>query len=127
MVSARGGGADTDQVQVHLTPLRGLCDQSVQQGFEDACVTPLPEAVVDGRPGAELGRHLPPLPARLEPPDHALELLSQLLGVRAIFADRPVYGSTNAHWLSVSCTHVTQEDLTWPREPPPTENAPPGS
>lgn len=33
---------------------------------------------------------LPPLPARLEPPDHALELLSQPLGVRAVLADRQV-------------------------------------
>lgn len=43
-----------------------------------------------GRPGAELPRHLPPLPAGLEPPDHALELLPQLLGVRAVPACRQV-------------------------------------
>jgi hypothetical protein len=34
--------------------------------------------------------HLPPLPARPEPPHHPLELLPQPLGVRAVFADRQV-------------------------------------
>ncbi len=47
-------------------------------------------AVVGGRPGAELRRHLPPLPARPEPPDHTLELLPQPLGVRAVLTDRQV-------------------------------------
>jgi hypothetical protein len=81
VVSACGGGVNADQGQVHLTPLRGFRDQALQQGLEDAGVTPLPESVVDGRPGAELLRHLPPLPAGPEPPDHALELLPQPLGV----------------------------------------------
>jgi hypothetical protein len=90
VVSACGGGVDADQGQVHLTPLRGFRDQALQQGLEDAGVTPLTEAVVDGRPGAELLRHLPPLPAGPEPPDHALDLLPQPLGVRAVPADGQV-------------------------------------
>lgn len=91
VVDPGGGGVDADQGQVHLTPLRGFRDQAaLQQGLEDPGVPPLPEAVVDGRPGAEIRRHLPPLPARLEPPDHALELLPQSLGVRAVLADRQV-------------------------------------
>jgi hypothetical protein len=75
VVSARGGGVDADQGQIDLAPLRGFRDQALQQGLEDAGVTPLPEAVVDSRPDAELLRHLPPLSAGLEPPDHTLELL----------------------------------------------------
>lgn len=103
----RGCGVDTDQGQVHLAPLRGLRDQPLQQGLEDSRVTPLAEAVVDGRPGTELSRHLPPLPARLELPDHALELLPQPLGVRTVLADGPM----NSHSASVSCTRVTQDGL----------------
>ena len=54
VVGPGGGGVHADQGQVHLAPLRGLRDQALQQGLEDAGVAPLPEAVVDGRPGAEL-------------------------------------------------------------------------
>ncbi|MEV0974208.1 hypothetical protein [Microtetraspora glauca] len=32
VVSARGGGVDADQGQVHLTPLRRFRDQALQQG-----------------------------------------------------------------------------------------------
>jgi hypothetical protein len=87
VVSARGGGVDTDQGQVHLASLRCFRDQALQQGLENALVTPLPEAVVHSGPGAELLRYLPPLPAGLEPPDHALELPPQPLGIRAVLAD----------------------------------------
>lgn len=90
VVSARGGGGDAHQGQVHLTPLRRFRDQALQQGLEDTGVTPLPEAVVDSRPGTELLRHLPPLPARLGAPDHPLELLPQPLGIRAVLADRQI-------------------------------------
>jgi hypothetical protein len=90
VVSARGGGVDADQGKVHLAPLRGFRDHALQQSFEDTGVTPLPEAVGNGRPGAELLRHLPPLAACAEPPDHTFELLSQPLGVRTVLADRQV-------------------------------------
>jgi hypothetical protein len=85
-----GGGVDTDQRQVPLTPLRGFRNQALQQGLEHAGVAPLPETIGHRRPGTEFLRHLPPLPAGPEPPDHALELLAQPLGVRAILADRQV-------------------------------------
>ncbi|MFJ6565272.1 hypothetical protein ACIQMV_36615 [Streptomyces sp. NPDC091412] len=68
VMSARGGGVDADQRQVHLTPLRGFCGQALQQDLEDGGLTPLPHAVVDGRRGTELLRHRPPLPAGPEPP-----------------------------------------------------------
>src|SRR3954451_23656169 len=51
---------------------------------------PCPEAVVHSGPGADLLRHLPPLPTGLEPPDHTLELLPEPLGVRAVLTDRQV-------------------------------------
>lgn len=73
-----------------FAPLRGFRDQALQEGFEDTGVPPLPEAVADRPPGTELLRHLPPLPADPEAPDHALELLPQPLGVRAVPTDRQV-------------------------------------
>jgi len=45
-------------------------DQALQQGLEDTGVAPLPETVVDGRPGTELGGHFPPLTARPKSPQH---------------------------------------------------------
>jgi len=48
--------------------LRGFRDQALQQGTEDAGVTPLPEAVVDGRPGAGsigISRRCPPVKVNL--------------------------------------------------------------
>lgn len=56
---------------------------------EDTHVTPSAEAVVNGLPDPELRRHLPPLGTRAELPDHALELLPQMLRIRA----GPVYGA----------------------------------
>lgn len=51
-----------------------------------------------------------PLPAGLEPPDHALELLPQALGVRAVLADRQVRPN-DLPFLVRSCTRVNQNDL----------------
>lgn len=47
------GGVHADQLQVHLTPLRGLRDRALQQGLEDPGVPPLLEA--DGEGFAEHG------------------------------------------------------------------------
>ena len=106
VVGSGGGGVDAEQGQVHLTPLRGFRDQALQQGLEDADVTPLPEAVVDGRPGAELRRHLPPLPVVLNRQITPSNCCRSHSGYGP-YSPIGRYGSMNSQSGSVSCTRVT--------------------
>lgn len=105
---ACSGGIHADQRKVHLAPFRAL-----QQGLEHPGVPPPPEAVVDRRPGPEPLRHLPPPAARPKPPDHALELSAQPLGVRSgPYSPIGRYGSMKSHSVPVSCARVTQHELS---------------
>ncbi len=66
LVSARGGGVDADQGQVHLAPPHGLRDQALQQGLEDAgpasrhCRKQL-ETVDQAPNSVGISRHSPPV------------------------------------------------------------------
>lgn len=60
--------------------------------------------------GVQLLWCIAPLPARLEAPDHALELLLQPIGVRNALADRRAV-SVNSRSVYNSCRHVTLNDL----------------
>jgi hypothetical protein len=88
VMGADGGGVHADQGQVRPAAAGGLSDQALQQGGEDTGIPPAPEAPIDGRPRPELVRHLTPLCAGPEPPDHPLELIPQPLGVRAVLTYR---------------------------------------
>lgn len=76
-VSPSGGG----RVQSGARAVDGIADPSLppaRGGTAEAARGQLPE----------LPRCLPPLPVGCEPPGHALDLLPQSLGLRAVLADR---------------------------------------
>lgn len=88
VVGAGDRGVHADQGQVRLPAPGRLGDHPVQHGLEDALVTPLEEAVIDGLPGPEFRRDVPPGAAGPEPEDHRFELLPQPLRVRSESAYR---------------------------------------